>query len=221
MKFHFLYHASFEGPGSIAFWIKKHGHYMKETNLWAHQSLPFVQDFHALVIMGGPMNIYEDRKYLWLKEEKKFIEKALRCKKKVLGICLGAQLIADVLGAKVSKNKSPEIGWLPVEWTYQAHSVPWLKAYPREFTVFQWHGDTFQIPRSAVRLAKSKACENQAFLYHNQALALQFHLESTPESVALLNKHCGPEKITGNLSQFDKINHKMAELLDGFLKERK
>lgn len=202
---------------------------MKETHLWAGQALPFAQDFHALIVMGGPMNIYEDRKYSWLKEEKRFIEKAIKSQKKVLGICLGAQLIADVLGGKVSKNRYQEIGWLPMEWTYQTKFVPWLKAYPREMIVFQWHGDTFQIPRSAVHLAKSKACENQAFLYKNQVLALQFHLESTPESVKLLARHCrqeivkapfvqSAEKIIGHKSEFEKTNQKMKELLEGFLK---
>ncbi len=160
-----------------------------------------MQDFDLLIVMGGPMNVYETEKYFWLTQEKRFIEKAINDGKKVLGICLGAQLIADVLGAKVSQNEFKEIGWFPVELTNDCAAFQTL---PSQFKALHWHGDTFDLPRGAVHLARSKACENQAFVYDEKVLSLQFHLEATQQSVQQIIENCGDELVDGKYIQTPK-----------------
>src|SRR5690606_32591469 len=113
----------------------------------------------------------------WMKEEKKLIEKAILKGKRVIGICLGAQLIADVLGARVFPNKEKEIGWFPIELTEEGQKSPFFAGFNKTETVFHWHGDTFEIPKGAEHIASSKVCENQAFLFDHKVLGLQFHLE--------------------------------------------
>lgn len=188
MKIHYLQHVPFEGPASILSWAKRKGHSVSSTKLFAHESMPAYDSLDFLIIMGGPMNIYDYRQYPWLKAEYSFIENSISHNKKVLGICLGAQLIAHVLGAKIYPNAHSEIGWLPVQRTakYQENE---LITFPSEFTAFHWHGDTFDLPPGSIHLVRSQACENQAFLYNNSILGLQFHLESTRKSIDLLIKN--------------------------------
>lgn len=199
MKFHFVYHVPFEESGRIGSWAQAQDHSVSVTRLWNKESLPQPKDVDFAVIMGGPMNIYEENIYPWLTAEKKWIEQVIGLQKKVLGVCLGAQLIADVLGGKVFKNKEKEIGWLPIEWT--AEGRQFFDLTETQSTVFHWHGDTFPLPPAAVRLAKSKACENQAFSYKENIVGLQFHLESTPDTVQLLIENCGNELVQGNYIQ--------------------
>ncbi len=141
--------------------------------------IPETESFDILVILGGPMGAYEEEKYPFLKEEKELIRKALSEGKKVLGICLGAQLIADALGGKVYRGEwGKEIGWKPV---YPQDHLEIL--YRDEINVFHWHGDTFELPEGAVRMASSAMYRNQAFRVGNQAVGLQFHMEVTPEGI--------------------------------------
>ncbi len=171
------------------------------------------------------MNIYEDNKYPWLTQEKRFIEQAIENEKIILGICLGSQLIADVLGAKVFPNPDKEIGWFPIELTSEAQSSQVFNVLPNSFTAFHWHGDTFDLPKGATRMAKSQACQNQAFIYGERVVGLQFHLESTPESVQAMIENCADEIVEGKYIQkpdemrshqdnFRKINEAMHTLLD-------
>ena len=176
-KIHFLQHVPYERLGSIADWINKNSHTLSVTRLYKSEILPDPLDLDLLIIMGGPMGIYEEKKYPWLKEEKIFIEKAMKADKKILGICLGAQLIADVLGAKVYKNQYREIGWFPVHLTTQGRISGLLNNIPSELTVFHWHGDTFDIADNAIHLFENEACRNQGFQYGDNILGLQFHLE--------------------------------------------
>lgn len=199
MRFHFVYHVPFEESGAIGPWAEFKGHAVSVTRLWKGEPLPEISSVDFAVIMGGPMNIYEDSVYPWLTAEKKWIEQAVKQQKKMLGICLGAQLISDVLGGKVFKNKEKEIGWFPVEWTPEGQTF--FGAKEKQSTVFHWHGDTFLLPPGAVRLAKSTACENQAFLYDERVLGLQFHLESTPATVRLLVQNCMDELVEGTYIQ--------------------
>ncbi len=131
------------------------------------------------------------------RREKAFIADAISQGKLVLGICLGAQLIADVLGGPVSRNQFKEIGWLPVRLNAAASSSPLFHNLPVEFTAFHWHGDTFQIPQGALAVASSSGCSNQAFAYTNKVVGLQFHLESTPASVKKLIDNCSSELVPG------------------------
>ncbi len=201
MKLHYLQHVPFEGLGSIETWASAKKFQITHTALWQSPVFPSEKEIDLLVVMGGPMNVDEEKIYPWLAAEKKFIEKTLKAGKKVLGVCLGAQLIARVLGAPVYKNKHKEIGWLPVTFTPEAKTSPMFSGLPEKMTVFHWHGDTFDLPSGAVRVASSEACLNQAFSVEDQAVALQFHLESTPESVRLLAENCADELVDASYIQ--------------------
>jgi GMP synthase (glutamine-hydrolysing) len=131
--------------------------------------------------MGGEMNIYQDRDWPWLKPERAFLQSALAQGKRVAGICLGAQLIADALGARVFQNAEHELGWLPITWTDEARAA--FPSLPATSTVLHWHGDTFELPVGAMRLAASEGCPEQGFLIRNKCLGLQFHLEVDPPLV--------------------------------------
>ncbi|MGH1392486.1 MAG: type 1 glutamine amidotransferase [Trichormus sp.] len=215
MKIHYLQHVPFETPASIEQWALEHKHELSATRFYADESLPPVGDIDWLVVMGGPMNIYEDHQYPWLTQEKRFIEQAITANKTVVGICLGSQLIADVLGSQVYSGKYKEIGWFPIQLTQEAQNSTLFGELPQQFTVFHWHGDTFDLPPGATRLAYSEGCENQAFIYNQRVLGLQFHLESTQESVSQIIANCGEEIVD------DKYIQQPAEMLyqtDNFAK---
>ncbi len=183
MRLHYLQHVPFEDLAGIERWAQARNHTISATRLFHNEALPDVNEVDLLIILGGPMNIYEEDQYAWLRAEKKFIETAICEEKKVLGICLGSQLIADVLGARVFQNPHKEIGWLPITLTKEARDFQLFSELPQQFQVFHWHGDTFNLPQNAIHLARSAGCENQAFLYTSNVLALQFHIESNRESI--------------------------------------
>ena len=179
--------------------------------------------------MGGPMNIYEEERYAWLAEEKEFIKKAVYSGKIVLGVCLGAQLISDVLGGLAAKNRHKEIGWFPVRLTEEGQASPIFSALPDRFPALHWHGDTFSIPPGASRMAESDACSNQAFIL-GKAIGLQFHLESNPESMKRLIDHCAeemtagpyvqmPEDLAAARESYDGLRELMESLLDRIERE--
>lgn len=181
VRLHALIHGPTDGPGKIADWATARGRPLATTRLYAGEALPELATFDLLVIMGGGLNIYQHRDYPWLVPEKRFIGEAIERGKCALGVCLGAQLIADVLGAKVVQNAEKEIGWFPVRTVSHCGA---FAALPEQMTVFQWHGDTFGIPPGAVRVAESDACANQAFVYGQRVVGVQFHIEVAPDSVA-------------------------------------
>jgi GMP synthase-like glutamine amidotransferase len=201
MRLHYLQHVNFETPANIITWAKKKNISISKTLFFEKSYFPDLNEFDFLVIMGGPMNIYEEGKYHFLKEEKKFIEKSISNNKKVFGICLGAQLIADVLGSKVYKNKFKEIGWFPVNMTGEGKKNHFFEGTPEIFNAFHWHGDTFDIPSEASLIFSSEACQNQGFVYGKNTLGLQFHLESDNKSVDNLLKHCSDELIESSFTQ--------------------
>jgi GMP synthase-like glutamine amidotransferase len=181
MKIHAVIHGPTDGLGAIAGWVKERGHALTETHLHRGESLPPLDSFDFAIVMGGAMNIYQYRDHPWLVPEKQWLAAALAQGKRVLGVCLGGQLIADVLGGKVVQNPVKEIGWFPGRLL----SRPALVAgWPEEFTVFHWHGDTFVPPPGAVPLAESDACARQGFVVGDRVVALQFHIEVTPQAVA-------------------------------------
>jgi GMP synthase-like glutamine amidotransferase len=185
MNIHTFIHAPFEKPGYIENWAKEKCHTLFLTNLYEPFQLPELEDMDWLIIMGGPMGVYEEDKFPWLKAEKNFIKKAIENNKVILGICLGAQLIAEALGAKVFANKYKEIGWFNIKATEEAKKNALFDFFPEETVVFHWHGDTFDLPRGAVHIAESEVCKNQAFIYNQQVIGLQFHIEMTEK---LLNE---------------------------------
>ena len=190
MKIHWFQHVPFEGLGCIAPWLADNGHAVSCTRLWAGDAFPDIGRVDGLIVMGGPMGVYDEAIYPWLAEEKSFIKQIIAQDKPVLGICLGAQLIAEALGSRVWKNTQREIGFFPL-----AGDGQWL---PAELSAFHWHGDTFGIPDGAAHLASSAACKNQAFIYRERVLALQFHLETTDESLPEIYKHCAGEVVPGS-----------------------
>ncbi len=189
-----LQHVPFEGSASLADWAQTRGHTMRSHALYENTPLPTVEDFDFLLIMGGPMNIYETAKYPWLIQEKAFIRAAIDAGKYVLGICLGGQLIADALGAAVTQGTQAEIGWFSIERT--AECPAWCE-FPDHLRVMHWHGDRFDIPQGAHCIASSTACDHQGFAYGARVLAWQCHLEATPESLASLTEACGDELAAG------------------------
>jgi GMP synthase-like glutamine amidotransferase len=190
LRIHYLQHVPFEQPARIATWARKRGRTLAGCRLYRGQPLPALADFDCLVIMGGPMSVHDEGFYPWLAGEKKLIERAVQAGKRVLGVCLGAQLLADVLGARVYRNRHKEIGWFPVRLTRRATSTTLLADFPDPFPAFHWHGEAFEIPAGALHLAKSEACENQAFEFGDRVLGVQFHLEVTPTSLRQLIKNC-------------------------------
>jgi GMP synthase-like glutamine amidotransferase len=148
--------------------------------------------------MGGPMNIYEEEFYPWLAQEKAFIKESIESNKIVIGLCLGSQLIADVIGGKVIQNKYKEIGWFPITLTEVARTIAQFSFFPEHPIVFQWHGDTFtDLPEEAVLLATNEACKNQAFVYRGKVFGLQFHLENTYSIISDLIKNCSEDMTSG------------------------
>ncbi len=229
---HILQHVSFENIGSIAEWLETRGISYRYTRFYeAQHTLPPLSTFDALIIMGGPMGVHDESFYPWLIEEKRFIKQAMDAGKVVIGICLGAQLMADALGAVVVPHTQKEIGWFSIEWTdaVMRHKIG-HKLQKRQMA-FHWHGDSFAIPAGAVHLAKSEACANQGFLWNDRALGLQFHLEITEYGVSQLIAHCGHELVVdapyvtaGNAIQargeyFTEMKNTLHRLLDFFLPE--
>jgi GMP synthase-like glutamine amidotransferase len=226
VRIHVLQHVPFEGLGHIDSWIRHRGHRLTLSRLYEESKLPDPAAFDRLVILGGPMNIYEEAAYPWLAEEKALIRATVAAGKSAVGICLGAQLLADGLGSQVYAGRHREIGWFPVRLTAAGRRSAWSEGLPAETTVFHWHGDTFDLPSGAVHLFESEACANQAFLCDNRILGLQFHLESTPETVRQLLTHCRDELVPGPFIQsgaqiadivperFARINTLLETLLD-------
>jgi GMP synthase-like glutamine amidotransferase len=201
MRTHYFQHVSFEDPAHLITWAKKRRFYLTGSRLDQPLSLPAVESFDALIIMGGPMGVHDENRYPWIKTEKQFIESAIDSNKKVMGICLGAQLIADVLGARIYKSREREIGWFPVHFPEARNQIPIIRDFPQLLMAFHWHGDTFDLPRDAIRLGSSDACQNQAFIYDHQIIGLQFHLEGTQESIKRLIDHCGDDLKPGRFVQ--------------------
>lgn len=179
LRVHWLQHAVHEGLGCIGPWLKKRRYSVGHTRLYSGEALPGPDEFDWLIVMGGPMNIYQYVQYPWLLKEKEFINDAIVNNKKVLGICLGSQLIADVLGGPVNKNNNAEIGFFDLHLTEDASATGALAILPRRFSGFHWHGDTFAIPPGARNFYESDACVNQAFSWGLRVYGLQFHLEVT------------------------------------------
>lgn len=183
MRIQVIKHVAFEGPGGIRDWALARGHALSETDLSAGEPLPSLDAFDALVLMGGPMSVNEEDRYAWLRPEKALVRAALAADKKLLGICLGAQMIASALGAPIVAVPEKEIGWFPVRTVPEAAGHPFLRGWPTEQTVFHWHGEGFGLPAGAQALWGNQAWPLQAFALGQQALALQCHPEVTQASV--------------------------------------
>jgi GMP synthase-like glutamine amidotransferase len=183
LRIHYFQHVAFEGLGSIEEWISVSGHSLTSTRFFESAVFPEISDIDWLIIMGGPMSVHDEEHFPWLAKEKKFIRQAVDAGKTVLGICLGSQLISAVLGARVYQNKEKEIGWFDIELTPFAQSGKLFFDMGSRLKVFHWHDDTFDLPENAICIASSAGTKNQAFIYKDKVLALQFHLEPTRTSL--------------------------------------
>lgn len=222
-------HVPFEGLGCIEQWITKNNHSVTYIRFYEKYELPDINAIDWLIVMGGPMGVYDETIYSWLSEEKAFIKQAIENGKTVLGICLGSQMIAEVLGAKVYPNKQKEIGWFDVALSERARTASLFDGFEDKFPVFHWHGDTFDLPNGSMHLISSEVCKNQAYLFNNKVLGLQFHFEVTAETLRGMVENGTSELIEGETIQSaDKIlsttefiganNLKMHRILDNLAK---
>jgi GMP synthase (glutamine-hydrolysing) len=175
-----LQHAAPEGPGGIGDALRRADVATRIIHVYRGEPVPASLDADALVVMGGPMGVYEADQYPHLRDELRLIESALQQGRPLIGICLGSQLIAAALGARVYPSGRKELGWYPVTLTEAAATDALLGDAPRQFVALHWHGDIFDLPAGAVHLASSQMTAHQAFRYAENAYALLFHMEVTP-----------------------------------------
>ena len=229
MRAHYFQHVEFEGLGSIAPWLEAAGYEITNTKLFESAKFPDLKKIDLLVVMGGPMSVNDEDDFPWLVSEKQFIREAINSGKPVLGICLGAQLIASATGAKVYRNSLKEIGWFPIYGISSKDGS--IFSFPLSVKVFHWHGETLDLPSGATLLAKSDGCENQAFQIGKSVIGLQFHLETTPKEAREIVSHCRDELVPSRYIQTEKeilsakheryksINHLMGSILSFLLRK--
>jgi GMP synthase (glutamine-hydrolysing) len=190
-------HVSFEGPGVMTDWIKKKGHRLEYTRFYEGESLPEASEVDLLIIMGGPMNVFDFHIHSWMQEEIEWVGNFIQSGKPVLAVCLGAQIVAAALGEEVYPGPEKEIGWHTLQFLPSLGEFRIFKDLPASRKVFHWHGDTFNIPTGAARIARSQLFPNQGFIYDKRVVALQFHLEVTPDAVKGMVENCGNELVEG------------------------
>jgi GMP synthase-like glutamine amidotransferase len=216
MKVHVLQHLPFEDLGNIHPILKRREAHISYTHFFEDPQLPALVGFDLIIIMGGSMSVNDETEYPWLKAEKQFIREAISRKISILGVCLGAQLIASALGSRVYRNSKKEIGWFPVRRVPAPENCFSL---PEECLAFHWHGETFDLPEGAVHLAESDACKNQAFQFGRNVIGLQFHLETTPYNACALIDNFRDELIPGPYIQSEEsIRNVPAEYYQGIEK---
>jgi GMP synthase-like glutamine amidotransferase len=180
-----LQNASGEGPGILGDILDRKGWDRHTIRLYGGEEIPSDwENYHIIIVMGGPMNVYEEDAHPFLVSETRIIREGLEKGFPVLGFCLGAQLMAKASGAKVYKGQKKEIGWYPVRLSEEGMGDPLLKSFPDKFTVFQWHGDTFHLPQEAICLVGSDDYSNQAMRIGTMGYGFQFHFEITKEMIA-------------------------------------
>jgi GMP synthase-like glutamine amidotransferase len=198
MKVHVLQHVAFEGIGSMEPWLTERGADIRYTRFFENDPLPDLGAVDLLIVMGGPMSVNDEADFPWLKLEKQIIREAVERDIRVLGVCLGAQLIANALRSRVYPNTVKEIGWFPIQGVHEGEGA---FRFPSECTVLHWHEETFDLPRGAVRLARSVGCDNQAFQWNRHVIGLQFHLEMTADGARSIVENCRNELVTGSYIQ--------------------
>jgi GMP synthase-like glutamine amidotransferase len=198
MRVFVLQHVPFEELGNIQPWLVQHNAEIHYCRVYANEPLPDIHRVDLLILLGGPMSVNDESHYPWLKAEKAFLAQVIAANKPVVGICLGAQLIACCQGARVYSNYAKEIGWFDI------HALPAtgdVLPLPSTMRVFHWHGETFELPTNAVLLASSEACNNQIFQLGPRVIGLQCHLETTDENAQSMVLHCADELIGGRFIQ--------------------
>jgi GMP synthase-like glutamine amidotransferase len=208
-----LQHIACEPPGVFEDVLSERGAELHRVELDENEPLPDWRRFDSIVAMGGPMSVNDDADLPWLRSEKRLIREAVQADVPYWGVCLGVQLLAASLGAPVYAGPEPEVGLLPVQLTDDGHDDPVFGGLPAELVTLQWHGDTFDLPPGAVRLARSPAYENQAFKV-GRAYGVQFHLEvsaemarewaAVPEYVTSLERTLGADAAPAFLTSIER-----------------
>lgn len=201
LRIHAFINYSIADLGMINEWTVNRGHTVTTTAVYETSELPGMDDFDLLIVLGGVMGAYEEEENPWLRLEKKFISEAIKNNKAILGICLGAQLIAEVLGGTVYPHSHQEIGWWSVHFLDKAKDYKLFEGLPQKLPFFQYHGDTFDLPESATRLAESEATRNQAFIYKENVVGLQFHPEFSDKKLKEIVLQHGDEIESGDYIQ--------------------
>ena len=228
MRILLLQHDPLDGPGALLEWAESRGHSVACCLICQGEPLPPLESFDMLVSLGGPMGAYQEEKHPWLADEKEYLRMALAAGKKILGLCLGCQLLADALGGKAFRHTCKEFGWQPIDPL--PSGAAWFGT-TEVFKAFQWHGDTYSLPPGAVQLARNQAAEQQAFFLEapggGKVLGLQFHLEWTERMAREALAEPGvapppspsvqtPEEILSDLSLFDSAKKRFFAMLDRF-----
>lgn len=198
MKLLFITHASFERPGSIETWAKAHRHDTFEVAPFKGEALPDIDDYDFLIIMGGPQSTRHLNETPYLLKEINFIKAAVQKQKRIIGVCLGAQLLALALGAPTEQSPNKEIGVFPLQLLPEAADDPIFCSFNQTFDVTHWHGDMPGLPANAVLLARSEGCPRQIFRVGDRIYGFQCHFELTKELVENLIKHCPEDLAVGN-----------------------
>lgn len=198
MRVYVLQHVPFEELGNIQPWLTQQNAEVHYCRLYAKDPLPDVNETDLLIVLGGPMSVNDESHYPWLVAEKAFLAQAIAAEKPIVGICLGAQLIASCQGARIYSNYAKEIGWFDITAVAASGDVLPL---PATMHVFHWHGETFELPTNAVLLASSVACNNQIFQLGQRVIGLQCHLETTADNARSMVLHCADELTGGSFIQ--------------------
>ncbi len=201
MHIHYFQHDHFEDLGFIADWATEHNFTTSVTRFDIKQEFPSHDEYDWLVVLGGKMGVYESDQYDWITPEIEFIRAAIQKGKIVIGICLGSQMVANALGAKVYKNTEPEMGFFPITFNSDARKDSIFKHFPAELNSMHMHFDIFDLPTGAICMASSEVTPCQAFRYGENVFALQFHFEVTEANAANFIQEITPEIVMGRLVQ--------------------
>jgi GMP synthase-like glutamine amidotransferase len=228
MNVHVLQHVPFEGVGSIENWLRQREAKVSYTRFFENWTLPRPSNPDLIIVMGGPMSVHDEDQFPWLAHEKRFVREAMDANRPMLGICLGAQLLAQALGSEVHPGAEKEIGWFEITRVASKDAFE----FPAAMKVLHWHGETFTLPHGAMHLARSKVCEHQAFEFGRNIMGLQFHLETTPASLDSMIRNCRAELVPGRFVQSEEelgsvesgdyasINGLMSDILDYLISKR-
>jgi GMP synthase-like glutamine amidotransferase len=228
-KVYIITHAEAEGPGLMGGFFEHLGWEEAVLCLWRGDELPRDPDSAAGVVMlGGPMNVYQEKEYPFLKEEDLFIRQMLREKVPFLGICLGAQLLAKAAGAAVTRSPEKERGWYDVQLTREGRQDDLFRGLGPTLSVFQWHDDTFAVPDGGILLATGRPCRNQAFKVGNCAYGLQFHIEVTADMIKAWSEEEGAASHAGRIEaegaarrgRFEKQTQRLGENFSAAMESR-
>lgn len=226
MHIHYILHAEFELPGYIEEWAKKKGYRQTYSRPFANEPITTIDQFNMLVLMGGPQSPLKIDKFPYLKDEIQIVKQALKIKKRILGFCLGAQLIGEALEAKTEKSPNKEVGVFPIRLTSAGLKDPFCIGLPNEFHVMHWHEDMPGVPKNGEILAASKGCPRQLVRFNSTTYGFQCHPEIQLNNVKAMISHCPDDLSPGTFIQskpdmlkanFDQINSYMDIFLNNFI----